>query len=83
MFKEDGYLLQVTILPLFCWSVKTFPKNGINLPEIMTIILFEGVDDATSECDLDDYTSWDLIVSNNDGEETHASIKTIIDLTRC
>lgn len=29
----------------------------------------EGVDDVTSECDLDDYTSWDLIVTNNNPSE--------------
>ncbi|KAJ2949667.1 hypothetical protein O0L34_g15593 [Tuta absoluta] len=30
----------------------------------------EGVDDVTSECDLDDYEDWDLIVDNGKNKQT-------------
>ncbi|CAG9116854.1 unnamed protein product [Plutella xylostella] len=28
-----------------------------------------GVDDVTSECDLDDYTDWDLVINNGKGRQ--------------
>ncbi|XP_044258370.1 phosphomevalonate kinase isoform X2 [Tribolium madens] len=32
-------------------------------------IFTEGVDNVTSECDLDDFNDWDLIIKNNTSEE--------------
>nr|XP_974268.1 PREDICTED: phosphomevalonate kinase [Tribolium castaneum] len=32
-------------------------------------VFTEGVDDVTSECDLDDFSDWDLIIKNNNAEE--------------
>ncbi|XP_012548758.1 phosphomevalonate kinase isoform X1 [Bombyx mandarina] len=29
-----------------------------------------GVDDATSECDLDDYNDWDVVVNNGEGRDS-------------
>ncbi|XP_047996071.1 probable phosphomevalonate kinase [Leguminivora glycinivorella] len=29
----------------------------------------EGIDDVASECDLDDYTPWDLVIDNGKGRE--------------
>lgn len=28
-----------------------------------------GIDDVASECGLDDYTEWDLVMDNSDGKE--------------
>lgn len=38
----------------------------------------EGVDDVASECDLDDYKLWDLVVVNNNDVETEELIKPIL-----
>lgn len=65
-------------------DIKYFKKyyNGkvlilrITCPEETRIkrgwIFRQGIDDVESECDLDDYQDWDLIVENNghiDGDE--------------
>lgn len=42
----------------------------------------KGVDDATSECDLDDYNAWDLELTNNNMEEGEKVIQQILDLTK-
>lgn len=39
-----------------------------------------GVDDVTSECDLDDYDLWDLKLSNNNDEEFKLGMKKILNL---
>lgn len=41
-----------------------------------------GVDDVTSECDLDDYKDWDLKISNNNQEELDDGIERILGLIR-
>ncbi|KAI4457648.1 phosphomevalonate kinase [Holotrichia oblita] len=40
----------------------------------------EGVDNVTSECDLDDWNDWDLQVNNNDEESLKNSIDKILNL---
>lgn len=42
-------------------------------------ILILGVDDAPSECDLDDFNQWDLIISNNNSEESEEALNTVLD----
>lgn len=39
-----------------------------------------GVDDVSSECDLDDFTEWDLCISNNNKEECDDAIQKILSL---
>lgn len=39
-----------------------------------------GVDDAESECDLDDLQNWDIQVTNNNLEDSENSLQTIMDL---
>lgn len=38
----------------------------------------EGVDNGPSECDLDDVTDWDLVVTNNGAEDLNESVSTIL-----
>ncbi|XP_018330380.1 phosphomevalonate kinase [Agrilus planipennis] len=40
----------------------------------------KGVDDAESECDLDDYNDWDLIISNNNSSDFENGIGKILTL---
>ncbi|GJQ69061.1 hypothetical protein Trydic_g6225 [Trypoxylus dichotomus] len=40
----------------------------------------DGVDNVTSECDLDDWNKWDLVVNNNDEESLKDSIEKILNL---
>nr|XP_022907393.1 phosphomevalonate kinase [Onthophagus taurus] len=40
----------------------------------------KGIDDAESECDLDQYKNWDLHVTNNDSITCEKSIKEIVEL---
>lgn len=40
-----------------------------------------GVDDVQSECDLDDFSQWDLIVENDGSEDAEVIIGRIIALT--
>ncbi|XP_004522686.1 probable phosphomevalonate kinase [Ceratitis capitata] len=37
----------------------------------------KGVDDVASECDLDDYTQWDIVLQNNYAEDSEAGIKAL------
>lgn len=39
-----------------------------------------GVDNVTSECDLDDWNDWNLQVNNNDEASLKDSIDKILDL---
>ncbi|KAF5298635.1 hypothetical protein FQR65_LT09731 [Abscondita terminalis] len=39
-----------------------------------------GVDDGISECGLDDYTDWDLSITNNNSQEGDQAIETILNL---
>lgn len=39
---------------------------------------FLGVDNATSECDLDDYSEWDWIVENNKFNDCNEFINEIV-----
>lgn len=39
-----------------------------------------GVDDVTSECDLDDYEEWNLRISNNNHGEIEDGIQNILKL---
>lgn len=39
-----------------------------------------GVDDHQSECDLDDYIEWDLIIDNDDQINLDASIQNVLSL---
>lgn len=57
-------------------DIKWFKENYGDLLKIIRITADEetrkqrgfhfqvGVDDVTSECDLDDYTEWDLVINN-------------------
>lgn len=38
-----------------------------------------GVDDIQSECDLDDYFQWDLMIDNGDIGQTERAIKELMD----
>lgn len=39
-----------------------------------------GVDDVTSECDLDDYNEWNLQITNNNNQEFNAGLQDILKL---
>lgn len=45
---------------------------------IILIYAFVGVDDAASECDLDDYLTWDWVVQNNKSDECNDFIDKIV-----
>lgn len=38
------------------------------------------MDDSVSECGLDDYGEWDLIVGNNDEEELNLAVQKVLEL---
>lgn len=39
---------------------------------------FSGIDDAPSECDLDDFVEWDLVVQNNKSDNCQGYIDEIV-----
>ncbi|RZC32745.1 phosphomevalonate kinase [Asbolus verrucosus] len=43
-------------------------------------VFTEGVDDAASECNLDDFKNWDLEISNNNDKQLESGIKEIMAL---
>nr|QAU32514.1 phosphomevalonate kinase [Dendroctonus armandi] len=72
-------------------DIKWFKENCSNLKLIritaaLTIrkergwIFTAGVDDAESECDLDDFGSWDIELANNNREEYENAIRAILKL---
>lgn len=72
-------------------DIKFFQSNGYHIRTIRINAgddvrqvrgwLFEcGVDDVPSECDLDDYDGWDLVIENGDNTDSDASIRKILDL---
>lgn len=46
----------------------------------MASFTFVGIDDVQSECDLDDWKDWDLVVNNNDEDSFKDSITKILNL---
>lgn len=44
--------------------------------------LYLGVDDVMSECDLDDYSSWDLKVNNNSSDEFHETLNCLEEMVK-
>lgn len=40
-----------------------------------------GVDDVQSECDLDDFTQWDLSIDNDGTQDVEAIVDQILALT--
>ncbi|CAH1109843.1 unnamed protein product [Psylliodes chrysocephalus] len=60
--------------------VKTIKITAnIQIREKRGLVFTEGVDDAPSECDLDDFNQWDLIISNNNSEESEEALNTVLD----
>lgn len=39
----------------------------------------QGVDDIQSECDLDDYFLWDLMIDNGDDTQTERSVRELLE----
>ncbi|CAG9857354.1 unnamed protein product [Phyllotreta striolata] len=42
----------------------------------------KGVDDVASECNLDDFDRWNLIISNNNSEDCESALETILKLVQ-
>jgi hypothetical protein len=40
---------------------------------------FEGVDDWSSECDLDSINNWDFVIRNSNGQEFNESFELLVD----
>lgn len=39
-----------------------------------------GVDDVKSECDLDDYNEWDIVIDNDNAADTNEILRKILSL---
>ncbi|XP_036331051.1 probable phosphomevalonate kinase [Rhagoletis pomonella] len=74
--KTDIKYFRETYGPLV-YTVRINTKNTVRIDRGW--IFTSGVDDVVSECDLDDYQQWDLVLENNcksDGEECIKAITT-------
>ena len=58
----------------------TITRNISNRSRFTFVVL--GVDDVTSECDLDDFLDWDLVIGNNDTEGLEKGYDEIIQLIK-
>lgn len=70
-FALSNYLFK-QFLNTYVRFIKIFLKNN----NFQNLIL--GIDDVSSECDLDDYEKWNWLISNNDNEDFDKYIETII-----
>ncbi|XP_076254638.1 phosphomevalonate kinase [Rhynchophorus ferrugineus] len=74
-------------------DIQWFKKNYVNLKTVRISanpqvrkergwIFTQGIDDVTSECDLDDFSDWDVELNNNNTEECNKSITCILDIAQ-